>query len=123
MSKDKVMKSTELKPEAAPGSEAVLVCQVKDLKVGEARKFMVAGRAVCLVHCADGWRCIDDTCSHADYSLSEGEVDAEACEIECEQHGSLFSLMTGEPLTFPATVPVAVHDVIVDNDAVSVVLR
>ena len=39
-----------------------------------------------------------DTCSIAeDYSLSEGEVLAEECEMECWKHGSTFDLRTGEP--------------------------
>jgi 3-phenylpropionate/trans-cinnamate dioxygenase ferredoxin subunit len=54
---------------------------------------------------------VDDLCTHADVSLSEGElVD---CTIECWLHGSAFSLRTGQPLTPPATRPLAVHTVIV----------
>ena len=60
--------------------------------------------------------------SHADYSLSEGEVIEEDCEIECWKHGSTFSLETGEPQSFPATKPVPVYEVVVEGDDVSVVL-
>ncbi len=45
---------------------------------------------------------VDDTCSHANVSLSEGEVDG--CTIECWLHGSRFDLRTGEP-TVPAGDP------------------
>ena len=62
------------------------------------------------------------TCSHADYSLSEGDVWEDECEIECPKHGSTFSLLTGEPQTLPATQPVPVYDVQVDGDDVKVVL-
>ena len=43
-------------------------------------------------------------------------------EIECWKHGSLFSLVSGEPLTLPATRPVEVYEVVVGADDVSVVL-
>lgn len=49
---------------------------------------------------------IGDRCSHADVSLSEGEVDG--CALECWLHGSAFDLRTGAPLTLPAIEPVPV---------------
>ena len=63
---------------------------------------------------------IGDRCSHADYSLSEGEVWEDEREIECPQHGSMFSLETGEPKSLPATKPVPVYDVHVSGDDVIV---
>jgi 3-phenylpropionate/trans-cinnamate dioxygenase ferredoxin subunit len=96
------------------------VCGREDLALGEARRFDVDGRPVCLVRCEDGFRAIGDTCSHADFSLSEGEVDLDECTIECWKHGSAFSLRTGEPESLPATRPVPVYLVTVDGDDVSV---
>jgi 3-phenylpropionate/trans-cinnamate dioxygenase ferredoxin subunit len=63
---------------------------------------------------------IDDQCTHADYSLSEGDVWEEEREIECPAHGSTFSLVTGEPQSLPATRPVRVYDVRVEGDDVIV---
>lgn len=101
----------------------VRVCSVTDLAEGRAASFEVAGRQICVVRCAGGLHAIDDVCTHEDYALSEGDVDAEACEIECWRHGSLFSLVTGEALSLPATRPVAVHEVEVEGDDVLVTLR
>jgi 3-phenylpropionate/trans-cinnamate dioxygenase ferredoxin subunit len=98
------------------------ICGREDLKVGEARRFVVEDQPICLVRTGDGFKAIGDTCSHADYSLAEGEVDLDFCEIECWKHGSMFSLETGEPTTLPATRPVPVYEVTVDGDDVSVVL-
>ena len=100
----------------------VELCKTDELAPGEHRRFEVEGRAICLAHCNDGFRAIDDTCSHEDYSLAEGELDADSCEIECWKHGSIFSFVTGEPVTFPATRPVAVFATEVDNDTVSVLV-
>ncbi len=99
-----------------------VVCRADELAPGVALRVEIAGRAICVVRCSSGVRAIDDTCSHEDYSLAEGTVDAETCEIECFKHGSLFSLETGEPLTFPATQPVAVHHVEIVGDDVVVEL-
>lgn len=98
------------------------LCGADDLKQGEARRFEVDGQPIALVRCEDAYRAVSDTCSHEDYSLSEGEVYAEECEIECWKHGSTFSLLTGEPLTLPATKPVAVYEVVEEDDSVYVVL-
>ena len=68
-----------------------------------ARRFDVDGHRVALVRIGDDFYAIGDTCSHADYSLSEGDVWDDEREIECPKHGSTFSLLTGEPQTLPAT--------------------
>lgn len=56
---------------------------------------------------------IGDRCSHAEASLSEGEV--WGTEVECPRHGSAFDLRTGEPLALPATKPVPVYDTKVED--------
>ena len=52
---------------------------------------------------------IGDVCSHAEVSLSDGEVWCDERELECPKHGSAFSLETGVPSTLPATQPVPVY--------------
>ncbi len=61
---------------------------------------------------------INDICSHANVSLSEGEV--EDCQIECWLHGSSFDLRTGKPSGLPATRPVPVYPVKIEGDDVLV---
>jgi 3-phenylpropionate/trans-cinnamate dioxygenase ferredoxin subunit len=85
------------------------VCALADLAPGSANRFDVGGRPVAVIRIGDDVYAIGDTCSHADVSLSEGEVFCDTKEIECWKHGSLFSLETGEPLTLPATQPVPVY--------------
>jgi 3-phenylpropionate/trans-cinnamate dioxygenase ferredoxin subunit len=75
---------------------------------------------VCLVRIGDDFYAISDRCSHADYSLSEGEIDAEDCSIECWKHGSAFSLLDGSPQSLPATQPVPVYEVHREGDDVVV---
>jgi len=77
----------------------------------------VDGEAIAVVRAEDGSiHAIDDTCSHAEVSLAEGEV--EDCSIECWLHGSRFDLRTGRPTGLPATKPIAVYPVTVEGDTV-----
>lgn len=101
----------------------VRVCGVDDVASGSARRFDVDGHRVCVVRIDDDWYAIGDVCSHGEYSLSEGEVWEDECEIECPKHGSTFSLATGEPQTLPATRPVPVYAVRVDGDDVIVTVE
>jgi len=102
---------------------SVVLCAVDEIKPGAARRFDVeGGHRIALVRIGDDFYAIGDRCSHADYSLAEGEVYEDECTIECWKHGSTFSLATGEPQTLPATKPVPVYEVTVSDGNVSVVL-
>jgi len=88
---------------------STVIGALDDIAPNSAARFEVQGRAVAVVRIGDDVYAIGDTCSHAEVSLSEGEVDCETKEIECWKHGSTFSLETGEPQTLPATQPVPVY--------------
>ena len=90
-----------------------------DLPDVGAVQVLLDGQRVAVVRAEDGTlHAIDDTCSHAEVSLSEGEV--EDCTIECWLHGSRFDLRTGQPTALPAIRPVAVYPVTIDGDDVLV---
>ena len=101
---------------------AVRLCRADEVAPGEARRFEVNGRRIALVRIADSFYAVGDRCSHADYSLSEGEVLADDLEIKCWKHGSTFSLVTGEPQSLPATKAVPVYEVTVVGTDVMVEL-
>jgi 3-phenylpropionate/trans-cinnamate dioxygenase ferredoxin subunit len=86
------------------------LCAFDELGDGTARRFDVGSTKVAVVRIGDSVFAIGDTCTHAEVSLSEGEVDADECSLECWKHGSQFDLRTGEPLSLPATRPVPVFD-------------
>jgi 3-phenylpropionate/trans-cinnamate dioxygenase ferredoxin subunit len=85
-----------------------------------AKRIDVDGHRICVVRIGGDVYAIGDRCSHADVSLSEGEVLCDEREIECWKHGSTFSLETGEPLTLPATQPVPVYMARIDGDEIVV---
>ncbi|HMM94442.1 non-heme iron oxygenase ferredoxin subunit [Phycicoccus sp.] len=97
------------------------VCRLDELPEVGAALAEIEGRRVTIVRTEDGdVHCVDDTCSHANVSLSEGELDG--CTLECWLHGSRFDLRTGEPTGPPAVVPIAVHTVRTEGDEVFVAL-
>jgi 3-phenylpropionate/trans-cinnamate dioxygenase ferredoxin subunit len=96
------------------------VCMLDELPDCGVRRFTVDGEPVSVVRVGDDVYAVADTCTHANVSLSGGEVWCDELEIECPKHGSAFSLVTGEPSTLPATQPVAVYDARVVDGAVVV---
>ena len=110
-------------PARWPVSETVVLCRVDDLESGPGQALR-RSPATASRWCAsdDEFHAVDDRCSHENYSLAEGEVWVDECEIECPRHGSTFDLLTGSPCSLPATQPVAVYQVEVADGDVSVVL-
>lgn len=96
------------------------VCRLDDLAPGTARRFDMGGVAVAVVRIGDDVYAIGDVCSHANVSLSDGEVWCDEKQLECPRHGSTFSLETGVPSTLPATQPVPVFTARVVNGEIEV---
>ncbi len=93
------------------------VASLGELTDGEATRVEVDGVGVALVRVGQDVYAIGDRCSHADVSLSGGEVDEDECTLECPKHGSAFDLRSGEPQSLPALRPVPVWDAeVVDGD-------
>jgi 3-phenylpropionate/trans-cinnamate dioxygenase ferredoxin subunit len=96
----------------------VRVCSLGDLVEDTPQRVEVDGVPISVVRTAGDVFAINDICSHANVSLSEGEV--EDCQIECWLHGSTFDLRTGKPSGLPATRPVPVYPVKIIGDDVLV---
>ncbi len=92
------------------------IASFADLAPSSAVRVMVEGHPLAVVRIEDDVYVIDDTCTHADVSLSEGTVWDDECEIECWKHGTTFSLVTGQPQSLPATKPVRIYTVTRQGD-------
>jgi 3-phenylpropionate/trans-cinnamate dioxygenase ferredoxin subunit len=100
------------------------VGKTTDIPEGEARRFVVDRVEIAVANVGDGeFLAVDDICSHAESSLSEGEVDVEEETIECARHGSTFDLRSGRPTVLPATIPVATFPVKVEGDTILIELE
>ncbi len=96
----------------------VKVAQFSALAPSSATRVVVNGLPLAVVRIQDDVYVIDDTCTHAEVSLSEGTIWDDECEIECWKHGTTFSLVSGEPQSLPATQPVQVYVVTLAGDDV-----
>ncbi|MDA2993641.1 MAG: non-heme iron oxygenase ferredoxin subunit [Actinomycetota bacterium] len=91
---------------------------LSSLSEGQPVKVEKNGRTICVTRIGNEVFAVDDTCSHSDASLSEGEV--LDFKIECWLHGAEFDLRTGEAVTPPAVAPIKVYPVNVDGDSVTI---
>lgn len=94
----------------------IRLCGTEDVPLNEVKRFDANDKRIALYHLPAGFFASDDTCSHEEYSLSEGFVDDNT--IECPEHGAVFDIETGKALTLPATQPIRVYRVVVDGDDV-----
>lgn len=76
----------------------------------------VEGVTVCVARVGQEVFAVEDTCTHSEASLSEGEVNG--MKIECWLHGAEFDLRTGEALTPPATSPLKTYKVELNGNQV-----
>jgi cytochrome P450/nitrite reductase/ring-hydroxylating ferredoxin subunit len=90
-----------------------------DLPEGGLRRIQVSGRAVCVGRVPDGWVAFDDTCTHEECSLAEGELDGGV--VVCPCHGSEFDVRTGDVLSPPALDPLPIYEA--REDAGQVLVR
>jgi 3-phenylpropionate/trans-cinnamate dioxygenase ferredoxin component len=95
------------------------LCRLGKLDAVPLQRFDVAGRRILVVTLGGELLALDDTCSHESASLSEeGEVDAEAREIECCRHGARFSIDEGTAVSLPATTPLRTYRLVTKGDEV-----
>lgn len=94
----------------------VEVTKLDKLPRGRGVRVTIGEHRIAMFRIEDDVYAIGDRCSHAEASLAEGELwDA---SVECPRHGSEFDLKTGEPSALPATTPVPVYEVSVEEGTV-----
>lgn len=94
----------------------VEVTQLDKLPRGRGVRVTIGDNKIAMFRIEDDVYAIADRCSHAEASLAEGELWGKT--VECPRHGSEFDLETGEPGALPATEPVPVYDVTVEDGTV-----
>lgn len=92
--------------------------ELDQLQPGKPVKLEKEGKSICVTRIGDEVFAIDDTCTHAEASLTEGDVSG--FTIECWLHGAEFDLRTGEAITLPATTALATYPVTIDANSVTV---
>lgn len=96
----------------------IAACSVDDLP-DDGDSFKVETTPPIAVFNSDGqYFATADTCTHAEFSLSEGYV--EDCTVECPVHLATFCLKTGAALKLPATETLQTYPVRVSGDAIEI---
>ena len=92
--------------------------KMDQLQSGVPVKLEKGGKTICVTRIGSEVFAIDDTCTHSEASLSEGEVTG--FKIECWLHGAEFDLRTGEAITLPANISLATYPVKIDANSITV---
>ncbi len=96
------------------------VADAGEIAEGElAQVTLSTGAKVCLFKHQGVIGAVHDTCTHAEFSMSEGVLHND-CTIECVWHGARFDCRTGAVRRGPAYDPLPVYDVRMDGERVLV---
>ena len=101
-------------------TKEIEVAKVSEIAPGSAKQVEVDGEAVAIFNVGGQFYAIGDTCTHAQASLSEGEV--ENLEVTCPWHGAKFDLKTGKNLCMPAVEPVQTYGLKIEGDVIKIVM-
>ena len=98
-------------------AQLVKVAQKKDIPLGQGKAVEVQGKRIALFHVDNKFYAIDDECTHAGGTLSEGSV--EGTKVICPWHSAEFDIKTGDVLAPPAFERVKSYKVEVDGEDIS----
>ena len=91
-------------------AEFVTVGDMSEVPEGEVKAFDVSGAEIAVARVQGSLYGFSDICTHRQCNLSSGgELDG--FDIECECHGSMFDVRTGEVHNPPATEPLETYEV------------
>lgn len=95
--------------------EKIFVCKTTQISTGQMKKISVDGKDIVVVNIGGDYFAINDTCTHAGASLSEGKI--EDATIICDWHGAQFDCKNGKLIKFPAKIDdLEVYNVVVEED-------
>jgi nitrite reductase/ring-hydroxylating ferredoxin subunit len=94
------------------------LCLTSDVEQGEGLQVIIEGYPpLAVFHLEDGeFYVTDDTCTHGDASLADGEIDG--CEVECPFHAGAFDIKTGEACGAPCTIDLKTYTSMVKDGKV-----
>jgi 3-phenylpropionate/trans-cinnamate dioxygenase ferredoxin subunit len=99
-------------------SDFQTVARATEIEPGEMRQVRVGRKRIAIINVEGEFFAIDDTCTHEEASLSEGDLFGDI--VECPLHGAAFNVRTGEVEAFPAVVPVETYQVRIVDDEIQV---
>ena len=98
--------------------EYVTLAKADEIPEGEVRAFDANGVAIAIANVGGSFFAFDDTCTHRQCSLAEGELEENT--VTCPCHGSEFDVRTGDVVNPPARDPVQHYDTKVEDGQIQV---
>ena len=87
----------------------IIVAKTNEIKPNQIKQVSIDGN----------YFVINDTCSHAGGSLSEGKLDGYT--ITCDWHGAQFECRNGKLIKFPGEIDdLRSYDVVIESDSIFV---
>ncbi len=96
----------------------VTVLDAKDVPRNGMVAVDVGGTRIAVANAHGVFYAFDDTCTHEQCSLAEGDLDGTT--VTCMCHGAQFDVRTGAVLAAPAILPVKAYRIRVDGDALQI---
>jgi nitrite reductase/ring-hydroxylating ferredoxin subunit len=98
------------------------VCAAGELVEGRAFRADVEGSGVLLLKSSEQLHAIGSQCTHQGAGLDRGvvKIAGSVKTVTCPAHGSMFNLETGKVMRPPASKPVPVYDVKIEDGRVYV---
>jgi 3-phenylpropionate/trans-cinnamate dioxygenase ferredoxin subunit len=98
-------------------SEFVTVGKSDEIREGDTSAFQVGDKQIAVARVDGELLAFSDICTHRGCNLSSGG-EIEGTTIECECHGSVFDMKTGEVVEGPAMDPIQTFAVREESDQI-----
>ena len=99
--------------------ERIFVGRTTDIISGQMKKISSDENEIVIININGDYFAIDDTCTHAGGSISEGKLDDST--IICDWHGAQFDCKNGKLLKFPAKInDLKSYKIVIESDKIFV---
>ena len=100
-------------------AEYVAAADLAEVPVGTCKAVNLGGVGIVLAHLPDGFRALENRCSHANSPLLTNKI-YRGHQIACPVHGARFDLKTGEAKSPPAFMRLKMYPVRVTEGRIEV---
>jgi nitrite reductase/ring-hydroxylating ferredoxin subunit len=100
----------------------VAIADAADVPVGACKAISADGVRIVLAHLKDGFRALENRCSHANSPLLTDKI-YRGDQIACPIHGARFELKTGRAMSPPAFTSLKTYPVRVSDGRVEVAIE
>jgi nitrite reductase/ring-hydroxylating ferredoxin subunit len=98
--------------------EFVTAVKASNVRPGAVVAINVRGTPIAVANVTGTYYAFDDTCTHEQCSLAEGDL--AGTTITCMCHGAEFDIQTGKVLASPAPAPIKVYPIRINGDSLEI---